>query len=116
MGDAIYEVAVRRRLLAEVGTNTNALQRAAVKYVSAGGQATAMKGLFNGLTEEEQALVKRARNHKSATRPKNQDPVDYKWATALEALLGFLYLVGEEGRAQELSQKAMTVIDGQDEK
>ena len=51
------------------------------------------------LTEEEQSLVKRARNRKYTSRSRNTDPVTYKWATAFEALVGYLYL--EESRVSE---------------
>ena len=68
-----------------------------------------LKAMFADLREEEQRLVKRARNHRSATKPKNADPVEYKWATAFEALLGYLYLAGEEERFLELAAKAWEI-------
>ena len=112
MGDTVYELFVRERLVREMGGNTKALHKEAVRYVSAAGQAVAMKAMMEELSDEEQALVKRARNKDSATKPKNADPVEYKWATALEALVGYYYLLGEKDRAEELTKRAMAVIDG----
>ncbi|MBQ3963906.1 MAG: ribonuclease III [Firmicutes bacterium] len=109
VGDAVYEVYVRRRLFEGPFANTKVLHKAAIRYVSAAGQAEALKAMFDDLTEEEQRLVKRARNHRSATKPKNADPVEYKWATAFEALLGYLYLAGEEERFLELAAKAWEI-------
>ena len=110
IGDAVYEVFVRKCLFEGPFANTKALHRAAVRYVSAAAQAKALKTMFEELTEEEQRLVKRARNHRSATVPKNADPVDYKWATAFEALLGYLYLAGEEERFLALADRAWQIL------
>ena len=115
VGDAVYEVFVRRRLFGAHAWGTKLLHREAIRYVSAAGQALAMKAMLEELSEEDQRLVKRARNHQSATRPKNQDPVDYKWATALEALVGFYYLSGDTDKAEALSYRAMEIIDAKEE-
>ena len=64
------------------------------------------------LTEEEAALVRRARNKKSASRPQNADPVLYKWATAFEALIGYLYLTKQEARLRQLVKTAVAQIEG----
>lgn len=106
IGDAVYEVFVRERLLASGVSNAKALQRASIGYVSAPAQAQAIRAMFDTLDEEEQALVKRARNRRSATRPKNADPVDYKWATAFEALVGYLHLADEKARLAEVMERA----------
>ena len=111
MGDAVYEVFVRERVLAQGIPNVDKLHSMAVKYVRAEGQARALKSMFDELSEEELALVKRARNHKITSKPKNADPVIYKLATAFEALAGYLYLSGRTQRMQEIFEKAATVID-----
>jgi len=113
IGDAVYEVYIRRRLFEGPFANTKILHRAAIRYVSAGGQAKALKAMFDDLTEEEQRLVKRARNHRSATKPKNADPVEYKWATAFEALMGYLHLAGEEERFLELADRTWDILTEQ---
>ena len=111
MGDAVYENFIREQLLRNnvvPGGQANLLHKEAVKYVRAGAQAALIKSLIDDgfLTEAEETLVKRARNHKSATKPKNADAVEYKWATAFEALLGYLYLSGQPERLQEILTKS----------
>lgn len=78
------------------------LHQKSVEYVRADGQAAALKRIFDRLTPDEQALVKRARNHKSSSRPKSTDPVTYKWATAMEALVGYLYIENQSRRLDEI--------------
>lgn len=112
MGDAVYEQFIRQHLIesgAAAGGHADALHRMAVSYVCAGAQAKNIKAMIESgfLTEEETALVKRARNHRSATKPKNADAVEYKWATAFEALLGFLYLSGDTERLLHIMNKTV---------
>ena len=83
------------------------MHRVSVSYVKANAQCEAIKRIFVNLTPEEQDLVKRARNHKIATKPKNADAADYKWATAFEALLGYLYLSGQTARLNEIMEKSL---------
>ena len=63
------------------------------------------------LSEEESALVRRARNRRTISKPKNADIIDYKMATAFEALIGFLYLSGEESRLEEVMAEAVRIIE-----
>lgn len=114
MGDAVYEVYVREQCLKSGVTNPNRLHKNAVRYVRAAAQAKAIKQLFDELPEEEQRLVKRARNHKSTSRPKNADPVEYKWATAFEALVGYLHLSGEREKLQKILEKVFSIIEMED--
>ncbi|MDO4545870.1 MAG: ribonuclease III domain-containing protein [Bacillota bacterium] len=110
MGDAVYEQAVREHILSKGSYNVNKLHRMSVRFVNASAQAAIIKTIFEELTEQEQALVKRARNRKSATRAKNADPVTYKWATAFEALVGYLYLSEERERLEWLLERAIETI------
>ena len=66
--------------------------------------------MFDELSEVEQKLVKRARNRKYNTKAKNADPVTYKWATAFEALVGYLYLADENERLESVLSKAIAII------
>ncbi len=106
IGDAVYEVFVRARVLAEANTSANTLHKKAIAYVKAAAQARAAKALLDILTEDELAAFKRGRNAKSATVPKNADLTDYRYATGLEALFGYLYLSGESERLNELMMMA----------
>ncbi|HPO05075.1 MAG TPA: ribonuclease III domain-containing protein [Bacillota bacterium] len=116
LGDAIYETYVRLYIIGRMQAGADRLHRAAVKYVRAESQAEAVKQLLDSLSEEELSLVKRARNKRSATKPKNADPVSYKWATAFEALIGYLYLAGNKERMEEIINAAMESIKPDNEK
>lgn len=112
LGDAAYELQIRRKLAQGDDVHSDVLHKKAVPYVCAAGQAKAIKALLNTLTEEEQAIVRRARNKKVSSQPRHADPVDYKWATALEALVGYWTLLGDEAKVHDFSMRAMEIIDG----
>ena len=107
MGDAIYEVYIREKLIASGIAKVEDLQKEAVKYVSAKGQATFLKQLMdeNILTEQELEIVKRGRNNKRSTHPKHTNIGTYKYSTGLEALIGYLYLSKETERLIEILNK-----------
>lgn len=112
MGDAVYEVYIRRHVMETGHVHVDKLHAMAVPFVKAEGQARAIKYLVeNFLTEEEKALTKRARNHKIATKAKNATPMDYKWATAFEALLGYLHLKGDVERLEAVIAEAIKYIE-----
>ncbi|GLY12805.1 Mini-ribonuclease 3 [Pseudobacillus badius] len=104
MGDAIYEVYVRRHLLELGKVKPNQLHREATRYVSAKAQASFLYRMIESgfLSEAELAVVKRGRNAKSGTVPKNTDIQTYRHSTAFEALIGLLFLTGEEQRLTEI--------------
>ncbi|MDR3363513.1 MAG: ribonuclease III [Clostridiales Family XIII bacterium] len=114
LGDAFYELSVRRRLAERGGVYAaDKLHRSAVHYVKASAQAKAARGLIGRavLAEEELDIVRRARNRKPKSIPKNADPLDYKYATAFEALLGFHYLEGRTEAAEALIDLSIEIID-----
>lgn len=120
IGDAVYEIYVRKHVLAEAGRGhqsmalkVDALHHGTVQFVNAEAQALAIKAMADDLTEEEQAVVRRARNHKPHSVPKHADVMDYKWATAFEALVGYLYLTGETEEMEKVIRRAITVIEEQ---
>jgi ribonuclease III family protein len=104
MGDAVYETYVRQLLLTKGKIKPNQLHRAATNYVSAKAQAAILKRLFDEerLTEEEISIVKRGRNAKSGSVPKNTDVQTYNHSTAFEALIGYLFLLNRTERLEEL--------------
>ena len=104
IGDAVYELLVRTYLLNK-RLSVNKLHKVAIEYVKAKAQAQIVHILENILTEEEQMIVKKGRNAKSDTMPKNATVIDYKYATGFEALIGYLYLKGQDVRIQELFEK-----------
>jgi ribonuclease-3 family protein len=113
LGDAVYEVFIRERVIQTGQIHADRLHKSGVKYVCASGQAKAIKVLFSILSTEESALVRRAKNHKSATKPKNVDHVTYKWATAFEALVGYLYLSEQNERLADMMTKAAEIIESE---
>ena len=104
IGDSIYDIYIRKYLIKRGITKVNNLQKRAIKYVSASGQAKYLKQMIdtNFLTIQEIELVKRARNHKSHKCPKNTDVTTYKNATGIEALVGYLYLKEDKERLDQI--------------
>ncbi|HBH13515.1 MAG: Ribonuclease III family protein [Clostridiales bacterium 38_11] len=110
IGDAVFELLVRSYLIENHDMNVNDLHRKAILFVKAEAQAEAFRFLENDLTEEELRIVKRGRNAKSVTVPKNAKLTDYKYATGLEALFGYLYMSNQNQRIEELFEKIKTEI------
>jgi ribonuclease-3 family protein len=115
IGDAVYEIYVRHHLLNKGTVRPNQLHKAATSFVSAKGQAKIIKYMLTNemLTEEEVAVVKRGRNAKSGTVPKNTDVQTYRYATGLEALIGYHYLLKQEERLQELIAYSIQQIEAE---
>lgn len=111
LGDAVYEVEVRKYIMETGQYHADRLHQIAIRFVRAEGQAMALKRLIKELTEEEQALVRRARNRKITSKPKHADPVTYKLATAFEAFVGYLYLTGQQERLDWFIDQAITIIN-----
>jgi len=112
-GDAVYEVFVRNKLI-EIHPDMPVykLHREATKYVRAHAQSNSILAIEEKLTPQEEAIYKRGRNAKSPTVPKNADVSEYRRATGLEALMGYLYLNGEEDRLAEVMEMAFeTALD-----
>lgn len=101
VGDTIYDLYARTQVLEEHDACVRELHRRAVAHVNARAQARAFAAVEPLLTEEEADVARRGRNAHSRP-PKNQDPADYARATALEALCGYLYLMGRNERLDEL--------------
>jgi ribonuclease-3 family protein len=112
IGDAIYEVYIRKYVIDTGIVHADRLHTAAVRFVKASAQAKIMKLMFDGLPEEEQTLVKRARNRKPKTVPKNAEVLDYKWATAFEALLGYYYLTEQKTKLENAILIAINSVEG----
>ena len=118
LGDAVFEVIVREKIVTERPGDAGRAHHTAVRYVSAAGQAKAAKAMLaeGFLTEEEEKIYKTARNHRSLSRPQNADPRGYKIATGFEALLGYLYLSDDRQRLREIAAEAVRIVDASDSK
>ena len=101
LGDCIYELYVRSYLVKDGNENVYKLHKSATTYVCCMGQAEFFRKIESLLSEKEMSVFKRGRNTKSHV-PKNSEMSDYRVATGVEALFGFLYLSGEEERICEL--------------
>lgn len=102
IGDAFFEIIARSEALSRGNAPVNKLHRSAREIVKAGAQSRMYFKIKNMLTEDEAAVFKRGRNANSHTVPKNADLSDYRHATGLEAVFGYLYLKGRAERALEL--------------
>lgn len=104
LGDTIYENYVRKFLINKGIANVNDLQKMAVNYVSASNQSKYLNKMMdnNILSEEEIEIVKRARNYKTTSHPRNCDIITYKYATGLEALIGYLDLSNKNERIDSI--------------
>ena len=104
LGDTIYENYVRHYLINKGIGNVNDLQTESINYVSAKNQAAYLEKMINDnfFSEEELSVIKRARNYKSNSHPKNTDIITYKHATALEAVIGYLDLKDNKKRIDEI--------------
>lgn len=101
IGDAVYELLVRTYIL-ERGLNANELHKEAIRYVKAKSQSETIHNIFESLSEDEKRYVKKGRNAKSNTSPKHADIVDYRYATGLECLFGYLFLNDKDERIKEI--------------
>lgn len=110
VGDAVYELVVRTVIAMEGNRSPKAMNKEAVRYVNAAAQAAAADAIGPLLTEEEADILRRGRNAHPATTAKHMSVGDYRKATGLEALAGYLYLSGREERLTELIKTGMERI------
>lgn len=110
IGDAGYELVIRTMVVEKGNRQASQLHRLTTSYVKAQAQAAMIEALEPELTEEELAIYKRGRNAKSYTSAKNASILDYRKATGLEALIGYLYLSGREERVLFLIKEGISRI------
>ncbi len=106
IGDAVYELAARMHAAGGMKSPSGAMHARAVALVRARAQAEAARAVLPTLSEDEQAVYHRARNHVVTSSPRNADPVEYRMATGFEAVVGYLYLQNKDQRLDELIQAA----------
>jgi len=115
LGDTLYDLYVRTRLALASDATAGQLHRSAIRFVCAEGMARSLMAIEPMLTEGEQAVMRRGRNAKTATTPKHASKTAYHWATGFEALLGYLYLTGQEARAGAIMQAAYESLENEKE-
>lgn len=109
VGDSVYDTFVRTLLVSGGYGQVAKLHKMAIEFVKAKAQADTLEKIAESLTMDEQDIVRRGRNTKSGTVPKNADLSDYRHATGFEALIGFLYLTGQIDRLMELIRRVIEV-------
>ncbi len=105
VGDAVYSLIVRERLVFETDYKTGELNKQTSSVVKATAQAELIKEIMPLLTEEEMLVFKRGRNAKKGTRAKNASVVEYNLSTGFEAVIGYLYMIGDIDRINFLVNK-----------
>lgn len=107
VGDCVYELYIRTNLINKTNLKPHKLHIESIKYVKAAAQAKILKNMHKELTDEEKEIVRRGRNAENHHLPKNANVQDYMYATAFEALIGFLYLTEQNARLKEIFSKIM---------
>ncbi len=102
IGDCVYELYVRTKLINETNLKPHKLHIESIKYVKAKAQAEFLNNIYESLTEEEKNIVRRARNTQNHHLPKNSNVQEYMYSTAFEALIGYLYLTKNSKRLNEI--------------
>lgn len=112
LGDSVYDTLVREHLLMKANMPVSKLHSAKIKLVCAEFQSDAYEKVAEQLSERELAVLKRGRNATGNTVPKHADALQYRRATAIESLFGFLYITGRTERVRELF--ALMISDGEE--
>jgi ribonuclease-3 family protein len=111
IGDTVYEIYIRTMIVCDHNDPVNILHRESVKYVCAKAQAGIVEKITGFLTEEELYILRRGRNAKSGTIPKNANVFEYRYATGFEALVGYLYLYKNFDRLNEILKLAVSFVN-----
>lgn len=102
IGDCVYELYIRTKLVNETKLKPHALHIEAIKHVKAKAQAETLNNIYEKLSDREKDIVRRGRNAENHHLPKNANVQDYMYSTAFEGLIGYLYLTKQEGRLKEI--------------
>ena len=102
VGDCVYELYIRTKLVNETSYKPHKLHIEAIKYVKAKSQAELLEKIYDRLTDEEKDIVRRGRNAENHHLPKSSNVQEYMYSTAFEALIGYLYLNKRNSRIKEL--------------
>ena len=102
VGDSVYELYIRTNLVNKTNLKPHKLHIEAIKYVKAKAQAELLQKIYDKLSEEEKDIVRRGRNAENHHLPKNSNIQEYMYATAFEALIGYLYLTKQNRRIKEI--------------
>lgn len=110
IGDAVYELVIRSYLVETGAVKVKQLHNEAVRLVNAKTQARVLRALDGRLTDEEAAVMRRGRNSRSPHTPRSAGVIEYRQSTALECLIGYLYLKGDTARINEIIKVGLDVV------
>ena len=113
IGDAVYEVYIRSHVMNNGNMQVNKFHREATRYVSANAQSNIIHRIMEFLTEEEISVFKRGRNAHSYTSAKNADIVAYRHATGFEALIGYLFILKQFDRINEIVKMSIEAVENE---
>ncbi len=111
IGDSVYELYIRNYILNESSMSVNDLNTLATSYVKGESQARAAKDMLDFFTDDELSIYKRGKNSKFNSRPKSCSISDYKMASGLEAVLGYLFLMNQNNRIEEIMNKIIKLLE-----
>lgn len=109
IGDCVYELFIRTKLVNATKLNPHKLHIETIKYVKARAQAETLTKIYEDLTDEEKDIARRGRNAENHHLPKNAELADYTKATAFEALIGYLYLTKQDKRLKDILEKSYEI-------
>jgi len=114
IGDSVYDLYVRTYIVHKRKGMVNELNKKAVNFVKAGSQSFAVKAMDSFLTAEEKGMIRRGRNQKSISVPRNANMSEYRYATGFESMLGALFLRGDKSRIQDIMIEAIHAIENRE--
>lgn len=113
IGDAVYELWVRRRVVARGFARTGKIHSESVRYVRAGTQAAILRSIESALTEEEAGIARRGRNARNSRTSKSDGVTAYRQSTGLECLVGYLFLKGSIERLAEIMEMVFHIVENE---
>ena len=114
IGDSVHNLYIRIYLASKSNIQTGILHSRSIKYVSAKAQSRVIDNIIHKLSEEEVNIYKRGRNTNVGSISKHADVIEYKKATGFEALIGYLYIIKNINRLEEIVKLSIDVIEGKD--
>ena len=114
VGDSVYELFFRLYVASRHHGKSGQINKIVIDFVKAQAQAAAARAILSDLSDEETVIFRRGKNSNPSSMPKNVKPADYKYATGLEAIVGFLFLSDRKERLDELLNQVAHIIEKED--
>ncbi|NLW89234.1 MAG: Mini-ribonuclease 3 [Clostridiaceae bacterium] len=114
IGDAVFELYVRLHVAARSRSKSGAIHRLAIGMVSAEAQAKIARAIIDMLSEDELAVFRRGKNSNPSSSSRNASPADYKYATGMEAVIGYLFLTDQNERLDKILTRIFEITEEQE--